>query len=168
MSPVWDLPQLAGELQDWYNRISQIWAKEQCQTVQWELSPTRAQRIPSPSPLGGQLPVVHNESPMIYLKLRKCSLQKHPPTQVHSEEQAAGEEKRLSRHISQLDLLGARSRPPSRPRLPLGRACTHGVVVLCNDRRVLKVAFTPVDFGALVGEYARHRWAAFVEGRGAG
>lgn len=168
MSPVWDLPQLAGELQDWYNRISQIWAKEHCQTAQWELSPTRAQRIPSPSPLGGQLPAVRNESPVIHLKLRKRSPHKHPPTQAHSEEQAAGEEKRLPCLISQVQLLGAPSRPPSRPRLPLGRACTHGVVVLCNDCRVLKVAFTPVDFGALVGEYARHRRAAFAEGRGAG
>lgn len=36
------------------------------------------------------------------------------------------------------------------------------VVVLCDDRRAHKVVFTPVDFGALVGEYARHRWVALL------
>lgn len=48
--------------------------------------------------------------------------------------------------------------------LPLGCARTHRVVVLCDDRRAHKVVFTPVDFGALVGEYARHRRVVWAEG----
>lgn len=163
---MWDLPQLAGELQDWYNRISQIWAKEHCQSV---LTGNSALHMPQ-APLTPahfvslQLAVVSKKSAMIDLKLRKPSPNWHPPTPGNPKERAEGRKPGcpIPSHLPK----AAHGCP--RPSLPLACARTHGVVVLGNDLRALKVAFTPVDFSTLVGEYARHRWATFAEGRGAG
>lgn len=82
-----DLPRLAAELQDWYNRISQIWAaKELCQSFLTGNQPHRhTTSTPDPSTFWGET-AGSIRSPVIYLKLRKRSPYQHPPAPGSSKE----------------------------------------------------------------------------------
>lgn len=151
MSPVWDLARLAAELQDWYNRISQIWAvKELCQSFLTGNQPhTQHRNAPDPSRFWGAT-IANNKTPLIHLKLRKCSPHQHPPAPEGSKGRGGGKKAGMCHAVwVPKQLLGARSQPQP----PRG---THGVVVLSDHRRAHEVALTPIHLGTLVGENARH------------
>lgn len=154
MSPVWDLPWLAAELQDWYNRNSQIWAvKELCQSFLTGNQPhTHTRRALDPSTFWGAT-IASNKSPLIYLKLRKLSPSLHPPAPGSSKERGGGKKTGMSCPAWIPEAApGCLEPAPASP-------STHGVVVLCDHRRAHKVALTPIHFSTLVGKYARHRQA---------
>lgn len=156
---MWDLPWLAAELQDWYNRNSQIWAvKELCQSFLTGNQPhTHTRRALDPSTFWGAT-IASNKSPLIYLKLRKLSPSLHPPAPGSSKERGGGKKKGMSRPAWIPEAApGCLEPAPASP-------STHGVVVLCDHRRAHKVALTPIHLSTLVGKYARHRQAPREKG----
>lgn len=126
MSPVWDLPRLAAELQDWYNRISQIWAaKELCQSFLTGNQPHTHTHTPeaplTPAPFG-EPPLQATKVP----KLRKCS----PTPAPSSTKKFKGVRRRKgNRDVpSCLDPKGSSWVPGAGPRLPQHSRC-------CSTRR---------------------------------